>query len=192
MGTLGRIDLMQPEDLDSGQQKLGMFSAAVQEMTNRGLVFPAHPGQYVGQMPSDLTSLTDEQLGNYLNMAGAWCAYVEAELAKAAAAKDCAVSELEFVKARVRIAIKAHDDKKLTAKDKDDLVTTDPRVVVSISKALYTDAIYIMTKALRDKSQRDWETISRRITQRGQEIERMRRQVNVEGIPLQGRTFRRG
>lgn len=192
MATLGRIDLMQPEDLDSGQQKLGMFGAAIQEMTNRGLIFPAHPGQYTGQMPPDLTSLTDEQLGNYLNMSGAWCAYVEAELAKAAAAKDCATSELEFVKARVRIAIRATDDKRLTAKDKDDLVATDPRVVSAISKALYTDAIHVMTRALKEKAQRDWETISRRITQRGQEVERMRRQVNVEGIPLQGRSFRRG
>lgn len=192
MGTLGRIDLMQPEDLDSGVQKMNMFASAMQEMANRGLVFPAHPGQYAGQMPHDLVALTDEQLGQYLNMAGAWCAYVEAELAKASAARECAKAEMEFVRARVRIAIKASDDKKLTAKDKDDLVETDPRVTSARSKELYTEAIYDMTKALREKAQRDWETISRRITQRGQEVERMRRQVNVEGIPMSGRTFRRG
>jgi hypothetical protein len=68
---------------------------------------------------------------------------------------------------------------------------TDPRVVDAQSKALYYEAIYRLTKAAMKNAQRNWDTISRRITQRGQAIERMKREQNVGSIPVQARAFRR-
>jgi hypothetical protein len=72
------------------------------------------------------------------------------------------------------------------------MVITDPRFNEAKSRVLYTEAVYKLTKTIRDKAQRNWETISRRITQRGQEIDRMKRESNVAGVPIMaGRAFRR-
>jgi hypothetical protein len=144
-------------------------------------------------MPPDITALDDGMLGQLLNDTSQWCSYLDFQLAQADASRKDAEATLDFVKARIRIAIKTNEEgKKFTVSDKNDIMTTDPRVIQAFSRSLYCDAVYQLTKAIRDKAQRNWETISRRITQRGQEVERMRRESNVAGVPAAaGRTFRR-
>jgi hypothetical protein len=109
--------------------------------------------------------------------------------------RDQSEKQLDFVKSRLRIGLKFDSEgKKMAVKDKDDMVEVDPRVVDANAKFLYDNTVYSLTKVLRDKSQRDWETVSRRITQRGQAIDRARRDGNVGGAPSPAqlsRTFRR-
>jgi hypothetical protein len=149
-------------------------------------------------MPQDLTELGDDELGDLLNNLSQYCGYAEYQLALASVARDEAEARLDYISARVRIGIKANHaelraegEGKLTEKDKNDLVETEPRVVAARSESLYADASYHLIKVIRDKTQRDWETVSRRITQRGQEVERMRREANVSHVPTAARTFRR-
>jgi hypothetical protein len=194
--TLGRLDLRPPEDLETGLQRLKSFEDALRSVQALGVSEPGLPlSGFRGEMPREITALDDEQLGDLLNNLSQWCGYIEFEYAKARAAKDEAEAQLEFAKARTRIAIKFDDDgKKLAAKDKDDRVTIDPKVVECTQRMLYTHTVYALTQVLREKSQRDWETVSRRITQRGQAIDRMKRENGVAGVPSpaqSSRTFRR-
>lgn len=191
-GALGRLDLIPPEDLAVGSRRLNVYEDALRAITERGLSLAGPPRGYKGEMPQELTSLDDEHLGDLLNNLSAWCAFVECELAKAAASKESAQANLDFIQARVRMALRSDSEgRKLTVQDKNDSVTTDPRVVEAQSQALFRDHVYTLTKTLRDKSQRDWETVSRRITQRGQEVERMKRESNVAGVPSRAVQYHR-
>lgn len=192
MNSLGKVDLQPPEDLNTGDKQLEVATDAQRFILTNGLVFPVAPAHYPGEMPENITQLDDSQLGDLLNRQSNWCSFVDTELAKADANLAEAKARLDFIRSRVRIMLKVDgDQKKLTNSDKDDLVNTDPRVVSSTSRALFCDAVYSLTRAIRERAQRNWETISRRITQRGQEIERMKRESNVGQAPLQhGRAFR--
>ena len=193
-GALERVTLVQPADLDQGSQMLGTVTqAAMAYVAQRGVPLPGAPSNgFAGQMPSEITTLSDEQLGDLLNNLGEWCAYLDGQLAIADSERKAAEAMSEFTKARIRMAIKATEDgKKFTVSDKNDLMTTDPRVLQADYRALYTESSYQIIRAIANKAQRNWETVSRRITQRGQEIERNRRENNVAGAPVVGRTFRR-
>jgi hypothetical protein len=191
MTSLGKIDLQPPEDIDTGTRQLDVQQDALRSVYASGLVLPQVPQGYSGEMPGTLTDLDDARLGDLLNKLSGWCSFVDAELAKADSARNEAKARLEFVRARVRIMVKHYEEKKLTNPDKDDLVSTDPRVVTSTGRHLYCEAVYSLTRAIRERAQRNWDTVSRRITQRGQEIERMRRDTNINNVPMSSRSFRR-
>lgn len=192
-GSLGRLNERPSEELEVGKTKLWVYDDAVQEIQRKGIVLPSSAvAGFHGEMPQDITSLDDNDLGDLLSKTSEYCGYVEAELAKAKTALNSATARLEFVKAKVRLQVKANATGRLTNSDKNDLVTTDVDVVHAASVALYHEAIYDLTKTTCNRAQRNWETISRRITQRGQEVERMRRETNVAGVPAHAsRTFRR-
>jgi hypothetical protein len=195
MATLGKLNLLPPEDLEVGSSRLtSAVTDAQQTLHGKGLLPVGMPaGDYKGEMPQDLTSLDDEELGDLLNHLSAWCAYVDYELAQASAQRDASNAALETSMARVRLAYKTDEEgRKLTVQEKTDLVLNDPRVNVAQSKALYCETLYTLTRVYRETAQRNWETVSRRITQRGQEVDRMKRQSNVAGVPASAtRTFRR-
>ncbi len=142
-------------------------------------------------LPQDLTSLDDNQLGYQLSMFAQWVGYIDWHLANVDGERQQADAYLTFIQARVRIAIKAKGgEKKMTTKDKDDVTETNPEVVSAMQKQMFWESTYRLTKAVRDSVQLGWETISRRITQRGQEIERMRRETNIQNVPvMQQRPF---
>jgi hypothetical protein len=182
---LGFIDIREPEDLDVGTKKLSVSFDAMNEVMAKGLMMPALP-DYKGDMPPDLTALDDNQLGGLLGKIAEYCGYVEAELAKAEVRSMDAQGVLEFTQANIRLKIKSYKDSdvKLTTKDKDDLVCTDPRVVEAKSRAQYAEAIHILTKTILKRAERNWDTVSRRITQRGQDVERMKRETNIGNIQM--------
>ena len=190
---LQRIILDQPEELEVGQKRLGVTEDALMALASRGLI-PAGPpaNQFKGAMPEQITSLDDEKLGDLLNNLSRWCGFIDEELSKAESTMKSAKAQLEFIEARIRIAIRSDmADKKLTVQDKNDVVITDPRIVSAKAQVLYTAAVYDLTRTLLNTAQRDWDTVSRRITQRGQGIERMKRETNVAVVPSGGRSFNR-
>lgn len=200
MGSLGRLEVQPPEELDDGLARLTVFSDAVATVTAMlGGPLPGPPlSGFKGEMPGDITLINDEQLGNLLNNLSQWCGFLEVEYSKSLAALDEAKSKEDFARSRVRLGMKMDPEtgKKLTVQDKNDLVETDSRVLLMISRRLYCETVYSLTRVLKDKAQRDWETASRRITQRGQSIDRGQRGTNVAGTssphPAQvNRSFRR-
>lgn len=194
-GALGRVDLRQPEDLEVGIKRLHVYDDVLSAISGKGLVMPSLPGNgFNGELPGELTLLNDNQLGDLLSKLATYCGYVDTELAKASVERDIAKYALEFVRAKIRLSIKSSVETqgKLTTKDKDDLVETDPRVVEATSRAIYTDAVYSITKTILNMAERSWDTVSRRITQRGQDIERSKREVNVSNIQRPGHRFSRG
>lgn len=197
MGSLGRLDISEPEDLTIGSRRLSISGDATKAVLDKGLQFPALTGTFRGDLPVDITQLDDDALGDLLGKIADYCSYVDVELAKADNARKESEAQWEFVQARVRLGLRtvksfANDPgQKLTVKDKDDMVCTDPRVVEAKSRHLYTEAVYVLTKTILRKAERNWETVSRRITQRGQDVERMKRETNVANIPQPGHRFAR-
>jgi hypothetical protein len=195
-GGLGRIDLSQPISMEQGISALtNTETSAMMALQQMGIHPPEKPNDS-GGMPEDIVSLDDNQLGYLLNQIGQYCGFVEFKLSEAKIAKNAAEERLNFVKSRIRLTLRSNPDigTKLTVADKDDLVRTNAQVVDAQRDFNYKDAVYELTLRVRDSAQRNWETISRRITQKGQEIERMRRIANVDNIPLapmSRRTFTR-
>lgn len=192
-GALGRLDLLPPEEFDVIDDSLSTaVSAAMTDLAKKGVIAAGRTPSTRGEMPTDFTSLDDDKLGNLLNELSQWCGYLDTELMKAGALKKQAETHLEKVQARVRLALKVDEEgKRLTDKDKDDRTSVDPRVVEATRREIYHYTLYVVLKGIRDEAQKNWDTVSRRITQRTTEQGRQRRDVNVAGVPLQGRTFRR-
>lgn len=191
-GSIGAIEIRPPEELDTGAKRLDVFQDALAQVQGRGILAPTLPGSgYRGEMPQDLTSLDDDDLGDLLNNLSQYTGFVESELAQAHAKLDSAKAQFDFTYARVRIGVKTMIEGRLTDRDKTDLVVTDPRVVEAQARVLYAESIYRLTRTIREQAQRNWETVSRRITQRGQEVERMKRDHNVAGIQMQPQTGNR-
>lgn len=189
-GTLGKLDMRPPEDPETGASQLDVHNDALAHVQSKGIQMPALPSNgFQGVMPIDLTSLDDDELGDLLNNLSQYCGYIDVELSVAQIKLETAKAQYDFIYARVRVGVKANTEGKMTDRDRTDLVVTDPRVVRAQAAMLYAEATYRLTKNIRDQVQRNWDTVSRRITQRGQEIERMRRETNVAGVPAQGRTF---
>lgn len=192
-GTLGKVELLPPADLDQDISKFNIVDSAMMLVQQRtGGLIPNSPPGYAGTMPPDITLLDDNGLGQLLNVVGQWCSYLDFQVARADSERMAAEASLTYIRARIRLALKAQNDgKKLTVQDKNDKVDTDPRVVQATSQSMYAESIYKITKTIRDKAQLDWETVSRRITQRGQEVDRMRRESQVSNVPVAAaRAFR--
>ncbi len=182
MPTLGRVDLHPPEDLYAGVAALSSHERAFEYLKSRGLMPSERPPHFAGDLPQ-LTTLTDDQLGDLLGSCAAWVDFVDERLAEALAEADSAKAALEFAQSRLRIELRANEDRKLTVQDKNDLIITDPRIVQAKARLLYADTVATLTRVFRDKAQRSWDTVSRRITQRGQEVNRGTRTGNVANIP---------
>lgn len=188
MNALPRIN---PSDrsvpFETGQQQIASIPANVAAtMENRKLFLPRPPASgYSGEMPANITALTDDQLGELLNDISQYASYVEGQYALVTAELQTAEKQETFVRAAIRKEIRAlESQRKLTNPDKDDLMETDGRVLDATKSTLYYFNIKVMTRAILEKAQRDWETVSRRITQRGQEIDRQKRTMNAQQPPL--------
>lgn len=196
-GSVGSLDLKPAEDISVAVDSFNnVFGEAMEAIRVKGLTLPSVPANgYRGDMPSDLSHLDDESLGNLLYNLSSYLGFVQAELVKARCEMDISNTTLDQVRAQIRNRIRERGNDvygKLAAKDKDDLVEIHPDVVAAKRRALYTEAINSFTHTIRDMYQRHWETVSRRITQRGQEIDRMKREGYVSSIPNQtAKVFRR-
>lgn len=172
---------------------LGLFrqkaAAAQTDIASRGLIMPrqplvasaAGPQPYRGELPSDLTALDDSQLGTTLGLLSEWNNYVQAQLAEVSGHRDEAKAALEFIEAKLRIAYQKDpaEHKKRSNPERDDYVGTDPRYVQAKSDLLYWEKVYYFVRAIANSAEQSFSAVSRRITQRGQEIDRMNRNQGV-------------
>lgn len=171
----------------------------------RGFAMPRQPfvattaGQqpYRGELPPDLTALRDDELGTTLGLLTEWNNYVQAQLAEVQSNHSQAKAELEFIEAKLRISYQKDpaEHKKRSNPERDDYVGTDPRYVQAKSDCLYWEKIYLYVRAIANAAEQSFSAVSRRITQRGQEIDRMGRNNGVGGgtnLPPAGPLFSGG
>lgn len=132
---------------------------------------------YRGELPTDLTEQTDQQLGWYLSMLSTWNAYVQTKLAEADLNRTITEEKLKFLTAKLNVALigHKHGTKALTGPQVKAIVESDRRYVEINITFCSNEATYKMVKAAAESAETNWWTVSRRITQRGQELERDRR-----------------
>lgn len=152
--------------------------------TNMGLM------PYQGHIPPNLPDLNDNELGHYMGLLSEWNNYVQSQLAEASVQLAKARSILEHVEAKLRIAYgtDAETDKKRTVQERDDFKTSDRRYIQANSDVIYWDTLYTSIRAVANAAEQGFAAVSRRITQRGQEIDRSGRNngINQGNIPSHG------
>ena len=191
MATLGRIIPLPPEDLTVSIQKLNVVENATNAILNSGLIFPSMSTDFRGEMPSNLAHLDDSELGNLLSSMSEYCGYAETVLAKSSVSKEVAEEKLNQTRNNLLLDLMNDPRGKMTVQEKNAVVECDPRTVEAKAELLYWKTFYTLTKVLVDRVQRNWDTISRRITQRGQEVDRMVRGNSMSARPSQPIQFRR-
>lgn len=147
---------------------------------------------YTGEIPPDLTILDDRQLGWYLGMLSGWMDYVQRQLAIAQTHMSVSQAHLEATEAHLLMVHKkdpADGDKKRSEAERKAMVLTDRRYVEAQSEAIYHETFYRYVNAIFKAADQNYNSVSRRITQRQQDIERDKRGTNV-GAKLSSPTFR--
>lgn len=166
------------------------MASALANINQKGFVSPAPPQvataagpQYFrGELPTDVTALTDDQLGTFMGLLSAWNDYVQHQLAEADTQLSKAKSSQALVEANLRIMYqKDAEGKKRSNPERDDYVGIDRRFIDAQSSTLYWETMWRYTKAVANAAEQSFNTISRRITQRGQEVDRGRREGNAGG-----------
>ncbi len=155
---------------------------------------PAGPVPYQGHVPPNLPDLDDSQLGHQMGLLSEWNNYVQQKLAEASMQLAKSKSILEHVEAQLRIAYQTDEnDKKRSNPERDDYMTCDSRFVQAKSEWLYWDSLYTAIRAVANSAEQAFAAVSRRITQRGQAIDRDNRvgattgHSNIPQGPMFGR-----
>jgi hypothetical protein len=148
---------------------------------------------YQGHVPTNLPEMTDNELGYYMGLLSEWNNYVQQQLAESSVNFTKAKAILEHVEANLRIAYQIDEnDKKRSNPERDDYMTSDRRYAEAKSNLLYWDTLYTSIKAIANSAEQAFAAVSRRITQRGQEIDRTNRvggttgQANIPAGPMFG------
>lgn len=185
IGSLGRLDQVAPEDPEVARGKFNVMEDAINAVNQLGITsLQQSPGDYM--IPSSITLLDDRQLGELLFAIGKYCGFVEEQLPKLKGDMEGAKTNLEFIQARIRIDLKSNGSEgKLTNPERDDRMLVHPMVIDAQNSVLFKEYKYQIVKAILSRCQRDWDTVSRRITQRGQDLDRGRREVGVGKQPSQ-------
>lgn len=182
---------MNHTDAETGLKQLDVTTDALRSLAEMGFVLPSKPKNgFEGTLPS-LSNLGNEELGDLLQQFNEWIGFVDGELAKVEGEVEVSKAQYEFIQANVRIQLKSIEGK-MTVQDKADNTLNDRRVSEAHSRYLFNFTKFNILRSLRNRAQRGWETVSRNITQRGQDVDRMRRGENVGSTPLIGNRFRRG
>jgi hypothetical protein len=143
---------------------------------------PAGPQPYQGNVPHNLPELTDDQLGFHLGLLSEWNNYVQQQLAESDVHLQKVKAILEHVEAKLRIAYtRDEEDKKRSNPERDDMMTADRRYIEANSHVIYWETLFTHIKAIANSADQAYSAVSRRITQRGQEIDRNNRSGSLNG-----------
>jgi hypothetical protein len=176
-------------DLEDGQNLYRIKDTVVAEFQRRGFTIPSapivsgpdgRPAAYQGEIPPDLTILSDQHLGQYLSLLSGWLAFTGIQMAMAQMENTIAKSQLEFAEATIRLSYKYDEDhKKRTVQERDDMVHCDRRYIEAHKTFIYLDSFCTLVELVHKSAEQNYNAVSRRITQRGQEIDRGGRNNNV-------------
>lgn len=146
------------------------------------------PAYCSGELPPNLTSMTDTELGDKLGELSAVMNYWGDQLALADNKNSIVKQQLEDVSSHLRLLYTTDaEGKKNTDQQRKDLMRCDRRFAQANARATYYQAFYTIIKAAHTKAEQSYAAVSRRITQRGQDVERDRRGATVgafQGPPV--------
>lgn len=182
MPTLGPINLTEAKDADVVLKQFDVVDDAKRAVLDKGFIFAKKPTNgFDGQMPRDLTALDDDELGDLLNQLNEWIGWADGEMVAAKLAMDTAQAKVDFLQSHVRLQVRSSGEK-MTGPDKLDMMKNDRRVIDAEARLLFCTGVYDMIRSLVNRAQKSWDTASRRITQRGQDIDRMKRGESVSNM----------
>lgn len=138
---------------------------------------------YNGWIPPDLTQLSDDQLGWYLGMLSGWLDYVQQQLSEAHGAMTVTEKKMEFVEAHLLMIHKQNPEgKKRPEPERKAMVLIDRRYVEAQTESIYHETYYRHVKAIAAAAEQNYSAVSRRISQRQQDVERNRRTTGVSNV----------
>lgn len=147
-------------------------------MTQAGMV------PFTGALPPNLPDLTDEQLGVLLGQLSAWAAYVGYHLSVTDMVSNVCKEQLEDTSANLRILYKLDEEnRKRTEQERKDMMRIDSRFSKANVRYRYYDSYYEIVKSINEAAIQNYAAVSRRITQRGQDVERDRRSAAIGQSP---------
>lgn len=146
--------------------------------------YQSSPGvvtEYRGELPTDVTDLSDQQLGWYLSMLATWGAYCQTKFAEADINRSVLKEKIEFLEAKLTVSLigEKRGNKFLSNPQIRAVVTSDRRYLEIKQNLIYWEAFYRITRAAAEAAETNWWTVSRRITQKGQALDRDNRTLNV-------------
>ena len=185
----GRLGQMPRVGIDEGASHYTAAVAALQAFHNEGFRLPQDPGvqtpgAYNGTLPLGLENFDNQRLASMLHQVSGWLSWVGGVKVTQENALEDAEKKFNFISGQLRLTASELAEKKMSAQEKDDLINGDPRTHAAELEVAYYRRRVELLKMLAVNGQRDWETVSRIITVRGQELERTRRGENVSNIPL--------
>ena len=181
--------------LEEGVAKYEIQQSVINTLASKGITQPQKPitidniGQsqwFMGEIPTDLTQMSDDALGTLLGKLSEWQNYIYYQLAEARMNWDKAQEQFEFVEAKLMMVYKYDDGqpkKKRTEPERKACKITDRRYVEQRFAVNYYESLYRFIDAIAKGADNNWAAVSRRITQRGQNIERDRRNSSVTHAP---------
>ncbi len=187
--------------LDDGLNAYRIRAAVLEEYSKRGMPMPqvpmwqavnSAPVAYQGDIPHDLTVLSDQQLGHYMSMLSLWINYVGIQMALARMERTISRHQLEFTEATIRLSYKRDEEgKKRTSQERDDMVRCDRRFVEANRTYVFLDSFATLIEVVYKSAEQNFNAVSRRITQRGQDTDRGNRGQHVNNLPSGASLFPR-
>lgn len=178
--------------LDDGLNCYRIREAVLEEYQKRGLPLPPAPVRqqanaivpYQGDIPHDLTIISDQELGQYMSLLSLWINYVGTQMAIARMERTIAKHQLEFTEATIRLSYKRDEDgKKRTGPERDDMVHCDRRYIEANRVYIYLESFASLVEVVYKSAEQNFNAVSRRITQRGQDTDRGHRGQTVQQLP---------
>ena len=141
------------------------------------------PMAYTGELPTNLPSLNDTELGDLLGKLSEWQNHIGYQLAVADMMNTIVSNQLEDVSSHLRIHYTVDaEGKKHTDQQRKDLMRCDRRFSEANTRSVYYDTFYTIIKSVYTAAEQSYAAVSRRITQRGQDVDRDRRGATVANI----------
>jgi hypothetical protein len=144
------------------------------------------------QLPPDLARLGDDDLGSWLGRITARLGHVGDMLPIAESQMRAAKKELGFISSKLyRLYKYDEQNKKATEQERKSCMTVDQRYIDADVRADFCETYYDILKQAYANLEQDYTAVSRRISQRQQDVERDRRGHNVNTALPATPVFRR-
>lgn len=189
------FDVENQMDLAEGMSLYEIQASVLEDFHRRGFVIPPAPTQnttqgpapYRGDLPPDLTQLNDQELGALMTILTQWLDYVGTQMTLTDMARTSAEEQRAFTEAKIKLTYKFdNEEKKRTVQERDAMVKVDRRYATVNRSFIYLDDLYGLIEGKYKAAKQSYAAVSRRVTQRGQEIERANRTDTVGSLPAAG------
>jgi hypothetical protein len=122
-----------------------------------------------------------------MSLLSLWINYVGVQMAVARMERTISRHQLEFTEATIRLSYKRDEEgKKRTTQERDDMVRCDRRFIEANRTHVYLESFASLIEVVYKSAEQNFNAISRRITQRGQDHDRSNRGQHVNNIPNGG------